>query len=119
MKTPSNLLNKIFVILLLTLCFAGFILVTNPDSIPLPLLIVPFVLLGIILYQTSSVVLQFSKLSKNSYMAKIIAFSTAFLGVGLLLLQSLHQLTWKDSFLAGIFAVLFWLYIWRADFLHK
>jgi hypothetical protein len=119
MKTRNQLLNKLYITLLLTGCFIGFVVSTNPNKVALPLLIVPFVLLGFVLYQLVSVVLLFSKVQKNSYLGRIIALSIASLGVGLLLLQSLHQLTWRDSLLTGVFAVLFWLYIWRADFLHK
>ncbi len=119
MKTRNHLLNKIFTILLVVACFTGFVLATNPNSVALPLLIVPFILLGIILYQLVFAVLFVIMSHKNNYLRKIISLSVASLGVGLLLLQSLDQLTLKDSLLAFIFAILFWVYIWRADFLHK
>lgn len=119
MKTKSQVLNKFFVILLITGCFLGFMLTTDPNKVPLPLLIVPFILLGFILYQIASAVLLLSKSHRNSYLGKIIALSIASLGVGLLLLQSLNQLTWRDSLLTGVFAILFWIYIWKADFLRK
>ncbi len=119
MSAKNLFLNKLFVITSVTGCFMGFVLVTDPNTVALPLLIVPFMLLGLIFYQLVAAVLILGKKQKNSYLSKIIALSIASFGVVLLLLQSLNQLTWRDSLLTGIFAVLFWLYIWRADFLHK
>lgn len=119
MKTRNQLLNKLFLTLLLTGCFVLFIGATNPDNVPLPLLIVPFILLGFILYQLVCSVFLLIKGRQNTSSIRIVASSIACLAVGLLLLQSLHQLTWRDSLLGAVFAILFWLYVWRADFLKK
>ena len=104
---------------LLTGCLVGLMLVTDPNTVILPFLILPFVLVGIIFYQIISEIFLVASRQKNSHSGKIIALSITSLGVGLLLLQSLNQLTWKDGLLTCLLAVLFWLYIRRADFLHK
>lgn len=118
MKLKNQILNKFFLILLLTGVFVGFLLMTDPNEVALALLVVPFVFLGVLFYQLASVVLLLTKTHKNSYFGKIVALSTATVAVGLLLLQSLNQLTWRDGFLTVLFTGLFWLYIWRADFLR-
>lgn len=92
-------------------------LTTNPDSIPLALLIIPFGLLWLTVYQSIKLLLNLVTVEQS--VEKLVSASVASFVVVLLLLQSLDQLTWKDALLTVIFAVLFWLYIWRADFLHK
>lgn len=119
MNFRKTILNKLLIILFLAGCFVGFLLLTDPNKVALPLLMVPFALLGVIFYQTLLLVSLLARRQKSSYLGKIIALSVATLGVGLLLLQSLNQLTWRDGLLAVLFAGLFWLYIWRADFLRS
>ena len=97
----------------------AYILLTNPNNVPLPLLLVPFILMGYILYGISGLaVLVFTK-GQRGLLTKLLPPSIGFIGVALMVLSSLHQLTWKDSILVLVFTALFWLYIWRADFLHK
>jgi peptidoglycan/LPS O-acetylase OafA/YrhL len=120
MKHASPIMNKLFLVLTGTGVLLVFILFTDPNKIALPLLIVPFILIGFILYQVSFGLLSLKKSGASSrYSHKIIPLSIAFLGVCLLLLESLHQLTWKDSLLACGFTILLWLYVSRADFLQK
>ena len=56
---------------------------------------------------------------RDGISGKLLALSIATLVVLLLLLQSLDQLTLRDGLLTTIFVAMFWIYIWRADFLHK
>lgn len=118
MKTKNTILNKLFVIFGLCLTLLIFILLTNPDSIALPLLVVPFGLIGLIVYKLSDLILMIiGKTEKR--VKKILSISVSSFVVVILLLQSLNQLTWKDCLITFVFAVFFWLYVWRADFLHK
>lgn len=115
-KTTNKLL---YILIAFTLLF-GFISVTNPTQIPLPLIIVPFLLIGLILFQVTQAILTLRKpRQQNHYLIKIAPFSIAMLGVGLLLLATLRQLTWKDTLLVIILAVVFWSYVSKADFLQK
>lgn len=103
-------------------CLLGllvFITLTNPNHITLPLLITPFMMIGIVLYQLASLLMHYFQPGSNKLLVKSVPVSAAFIGVCLILLSSLHQLTWKDSFLVSGFALLFWLYMLRSDFLQK
>ncbi|HSX23655.1 MAG TPA: hypothetical protein VLE74_00995 [Candidatus Saccharimonadales bacterium] len=118
-KHKSLALNKLFLSLIGVCTLVLFMLFSDPNKIALPLLIVPFILLGFIVYQMTAAVMAVKKSLKSTYLIKIIPLSVAFLAVCLLLLESLHQLTWKDSLLACGFTILLWLYVGRADFLYK
>lgn len=119
MTLKKQLLNKILFTLVAIALFVAFTIFTNPYSVALPLLIVPFALLGFVIYQLTSAMLLLKKRDQGDSYHEIISISVAFLAVSLLLLKSLHQLTWKDSLLVSVFGVLFWLYISKADFLRK
>lgn len=119
MLKKRHILNKLFWIVGTAGLFLIFILTTNPETVALPLLIVPFILLGLLSYQGVLLLfLIFRGKTIERYPRKVIAGGVSALTVCLLLLQSLHQLTWRDSLLAILFIGLFWLYVWRADFLQ-
>lgn len=115
----KTILNKLFATSLLTGCFLAFTALTNPNDVALPLLIVPFVLAGLVCYQVVLLILALAKIKASKGLGRLILLSTVSLLVGLMLLKSLNQLTWRDSLLAAGFVGLLWLYIWRADFLRK
>lgn len=120
MNIKKYKLNKLLYITLTVSLLIGFISLTDPYKIPLPLIIIPFLLSWFALYEVVLLVMTFRNPSRNiSYMTKIIPISVASLGVSLLLLATLHQLTWKDTFLILILALVFWGYIRKADFLRK
>lgn len=112
-------LNKLFFTLILVIALGLLLILTNPNGVPLPVLIVPFLIIGGVIYITARLILD----SRIGHMppraARLFALSLAFLGVALLLLRSLHQLTLKDTLLVCGFTLAFWAYVWRADFLHK
>ncbi|HUP26370.1 MAG TPA: hypothetical protein VM124_01845, partial [Candidatus Limnocylindrales bacterium] len=98
---------------------ALLLLFTNPNNVALPVLMAPFILIGLLVYQITELILTRKGSAVRSYAVRLFAMSIAFLIVALLLLRSLHQLTLKDSLLVCGFTLAFWLYVWRADFLHK
>lgn len=114
-----KLVNKLFFTAFIALFLALLLLFTNPNQVALPVLVLPFVLMGVLVYQVVRLVLAWKTASLQSSAARLFAVSIAFLVVALLLLRSLHQLTLKDSLLVCGFTLAFWLYVWRADFLHK
>lgn len=96
-----------------------FLLMTNPDQLALPLLLVPYILAFLTLFVLGRSFLQsvglYEKLS--SYKRRIILGSAAFLPVLLLLLQSLHQLTMRDVALVVALGIGTTFYLLRADFI--
>ncbi len=114
-----NTPNKLIWTLLLVVVLIALLLFTNPNKVALPILIAPFLLIGFIIFGAIGVILSRRNSSSKTYAARLFPVSIAFLVVALLLLRSLHQLTLKDSLLVCGFTAAFWLYVWRADFLHK
>ena len=118
-KISRYILNKLLLSLLTAASLLLLTLFTNPNSVALPVLIAPFIIIGFLMYQITQIVLT-KKHSFSSQLARqLFALSVAGLFVALMLLRSLHQLTIKDGLLVCGFAIVFWLYMWRADFLHK
>lgn len=113
------ILSKTLPLLLVLGVFLVFTTATNPNTVSLPLLILPFLFIGYILYKTIQLARYFMGKQGGNHSGKLIALSIAMLGVLLLLLQSLNQLSWRDGLLACVFVAMFWFYVWRADFLHK
>ena len=119
MKFRSQLLNKLFLTAVIIALLVVLLLLTNPNNVALPFLIAPFICIGIIIYHLARLFLSSTMPKTDIKAARMFAASVAFLGVALLLLRSLHQLTLKDTLLVCGFVSAFWLYVWRADFLHK
>jgi len=112
-------LNKLFQGFVLVATLMSMLLYTDPNNIPLPLLVVPFLLIGLIVHGVTKLIIDRLALKSKSFAVRLLPISLAFMIVSMLLLRSLHQLTLKDSVLVCGFTVAFWLYVWRADFLHK
>lgn len=118
-RFKSQLLNKLFFIIIPIVVLFSLLMFTNPNSVALPVLIAPFICIGLIIYQITRALLSRDGSIVKMNAARMLSASLAFLGVSLLLLRSLHQLTLKDTLLVCGFTLAFWLYVWRADFLHK
>ncbi len=119
MKRNVLNLNKILPFVLFAISFFVFIMATSPNTVPLPLLVVPFIVIGFFIYFFVKAVVQGTKTPRDGISVKLLALSISSLAVLLLLLQSLDQLTLRDGLLTTIFATMFWVYIWKADFLGK
>lgn len=119
MKIKLNHLNKLFLVAALIAVLLGLLMFTDPNRVPLTVLVAPFICIGLIIYHLSMLLMGALRSDTSRNAARMFCGSLAFLGVALLLLRSLHQLTLKDAFLVCGFTLAFWLYIWRADFLHK
>lgn len=93
-----------------------FFMTTNPESLPLPLLVLPFIWLFAILF-TSAWLLLSTKESIQRKKAVMIAGSVATIPVLLAVFQSLHQLSVRDVLLSVGLVLLAAVYMWRADFI--
>jgi hypothetical protein len=118
-KLSKRIMNKSLSILgALSLLFLIF-LYTNPEQVPLALLLVPFLVIGFVAYQLMEVSLSRSRSDGKRAIKKLIALAVAFAIMALLLLASLGQLTFRDGLLVIGFVILFLFYIVRADFLEN
>ena len=91
-------LKQIGLLLLPFITLGFFLLLTDPHDIPLPLLVVPFVLLGFGIFRLLSFAL--ARLTKLSVARiRLLAGLITSLVELLVLLQSIRQLSLKDFFL--------------------
>ena len=104
--------------LLFTLLYISgpiFVLLTDPQSLPLPLLVLPFIWLFASLFALSWTVLKHRNLSRKQIVlvSGIIATTPVLLAV----FQSIHQLSIRDVFLSVGLVALTAVYMLRADFI--
>ena len=93
-----------------------FILMTSPSHLPLPLIMVPFVLIFLIIFY-GIVYIGKSNISSHRRARIIRAGVLACIPVLLLILQSIHQLTIKDILITIGLVLLATYYLNKADFL--
>ncbi len=92
---------------------------TTPGKVSLALLLIPFGLIGVVLFELSYVAANLARPTPSLVLHRILPASFSLGVVTLLLLQSLNQLTWKDGLILFMLSLLFLVYLWRADFLSK
>jgi uncharacterized membrane protein YccC len=100
MRTPK-LTKKSFLTILLYVGFIVFLFTTNPNKLPIGLLLLPIAWLFLCLFVAARFL--FSRLLKNSKLSRSRRNTLALLAAGLpsllLLLKSIDQLTARDSLL--------------------
>jgi hypothetical protein len=113
-----NKFKKLSVPLLLILSTIVLFTVTDPSRIPLPLLVVPFILIFAVMFTVFNLIigtlindLRFSK--RRIYIASGILATIPTL---LVVFQSLHQLTVKDVVIMFAFVIACAFYISKIDF---
>jgi hypothetical protein len=115
-ETRKQKITKVGLISLVYAAGPLFFILTDPEKIPLPLLILPFLWLFAVVFVSTKLVLRY-RTSATPKQVTIVANLLACLLVLLLVFQSIHQLTIRDVFISlaiiGIAAV----YLLRADFI--
>lgn len=112
-----NGLKRPLTVAFLYISVPAFMLVTNPESLPLPLLVIPFLLLFAALYLTARQFLGRFSANLGERPQKIVAFTLAGLPVLLIILQSIGQLSIRDLLITlGLVAGLIF-YFRKTDFL--
>lgn len=111
----KQLIKKVGVPVGLFVFLILFLLVTSPDHLPLPLLIVPF---GIIFYLLFFIFKELGATGGAQRRQRLIrAAVLAAIPVLLLVLQTIHQLTIKDILITIGLVLLATYYVNKADFL--
>jgi hypothetical protein len=111
--------QKLTGLILLWVSLPAFLLITNPETSPLPLLIVPFILLATALYKSAEIILRLSFNRASDQRTKITAAVVALLPTLLLILASIRQLTIRDTAIVGGLLLLLVFYMRRLDFLGR
>lgn len=104
-------------VIIIFVFMAIFLFGTDPNSLPLPLIIAPFVLLFLVLYIIAQVLVRrFLPKTKRS-LRRGLGIIVAGLPVMLLVLESIGQLTARDFFIViGLISLLVY-YFRKTDFL--
>ena len=121
MNTHPNLrrkVRKLGLILLPYALLAAFLFTTNPQNLPAALLLVPFLLLFWCLFSTIYYGFGLLGLAQVVTPRKrlVLAFCLALLPTILLILQSINQLTGRDTLIFSVFIAVLALYVGRANF---
>ncbi len=93
-----------------------FFSLTDPNALPLPLLILPFIWLFAALFVTVILLLKY-KTNASGKQSRIIASLFASLIVLLCVFQSIHQLSVRDVAISLAIIGIAALYLMRADFI--
>ena len=97
-----------------------FVIMTDPYELPLPLLVVPFILLFVTLYVTFMLAGRKLRILAGLSRRRQYVVGIMIAGIPMLLtiFQSLHQLSVKDIIIAVGLVIGVCFYIGRADFLR-
>ena len=115
-KAISNLRRHILVAGLYLLG-PVFLLNTDPQKLPLPLLVLPFVWLFSVIFISTLLVLS-KRPSVTKKQRVMVAGIVASIPVLLIIFQSIHQLSLKDVLLSVSLVLLAAFYMLRADFIR-
>lgn len=114
MKIANKKLTSISV---LTVLLVFLLLSTSPDSLPLPLVITPFILIFAILYLFTRLLLDGYAPNLGTRAKRGLSLIIAALPVLLLILQSISQLTARDLLITLGLILLLLFYFRKIDFL--
>jgi hypothetical protein len=116
-ETRKTKISRISAIFLVYAAGPLFFTLTDPEKIPLPLLVLPFLWLFAVVFLSTKLILRYKANATNKQIT-IVASLLASLMVLLFVFQSIHQLTIRDVLISlaiiGIAAV----YLLRADFIQ-
>lgn len=93
-----------------------FIATTNPDNLPLVLLIVPFLWLFLVLFLSTMYILRYRTSATKRQVIMVSSLVASLIGL-LAVFQSIHQLSIRDVLLSLGIVGLAALYMLRADFI--
>jgi hypothetical protein len=112
--------RRIYKILLLVLFYIFgplFLAYTNPQQLPLPLILVPFIWLFVAIFIAVNGLIKWRFSDLVHKRRTVIAGVCAALPVLLVVFESIHQLTIKDILIVVALVAITSFYILRADFL--
>lgn len=119
MNNVMKQVQKLIVLLVAWISLPIFLLTTNPDTLPLPFLVAPFVLLFISLYVTGKLFMSVFFRDIDVARQKLMAIIFSILPTLLLLLASIKQLTIRDTAIIIGLLILLMFYLRRLDFLKN
>ena len=116
-SNKTKLLKQYIGPIVLLLVGPLFIVTTNPDNLPLPFLVLPFIWLFASLLVGTRLLLKRQTKASNAQIWYI-SVLVALVPVLLLVFQSIHQLSIQDILLTAGIVVIATVYMLRADFIR-
>lgn len=102
--------------LILILCLIVFLILTNPSEIPLPLILIPYLLFATISYKIASLLLGVLFSGGNISKVKLYSVIIAVVLTNFALLKSIGQLTFQDAAISAAIVMVSAVYINRFSF---
>lgn len=113
----SKLIKKTGIAIVVVLILGLFISFTNPQDLPIALLIVPFILFFVLVKVVAGLIIGLLFINLSKLKARAISNSISLLLLFILVLNSLGQFTWKDLILSGVLSGLLGFYFYKSDLL--
>lgn len=111
--------KKIITFVLLLFSLPLFLAFTDPNQLPLPLLVIPIILFFVIFFSTFYLLVEFVKPNIEKARRRTISSLLAVFPTLLIVLQSLKQLTTVDVLLVILIWVPLTWYLLKIDYLAK
>ncbi len=106
--------KRIAVTLISVFLFLIFLLFTNPNEVSLAVILIPFVLIGVIIYNVLTLVIEgFFKRSTKKKKVKLFALVGTVILINFTLLSSIGQLTPQDTILAILITLIGGFYLYK------
>ena len=106
--------KRIAVIIVSVFLFVFFLLFTNPKEVSLAVILAPFVLLGVIIYNILTLAIEsFFKRSTKKKKVKLFALVGTVVLINFALLSSIGQLTPQDTVLAMLITLIGGFYLYK------
>jgi len=114
-KNMKKYIYRVVILIILYLSGPLFLIVTNPQNLPIPFLMLPFLWLFLVLFITILFIERLILPTLSSRKKFIIAGIFSLVPMLLMVLQSIHQLTLKDILLVIGFVIISIFYLSRLD----
>lgn len=118
MNKLNRILSRVIILSLPLALLLVFVILTDPRRLPLPLLVMPFILLFAFIYKLIKSVLLYGTELERSKSWTIVAAVGALVPTFLLMFQSIHQLTVRDVLVVISLGLVTAFYVAKADFIR-
>ncbi|MCA9332370.1 hypothetical protein KDA00_00685 [Candidatus Saccharibacteria bacterium] len=110
-------IRKTLVLIIVIASLPLFLLMTNPEHLPLIFLLTPIALVFLIFYKSSMMLIGLYKSNTNVTKQRTMSSLLAALPTLLIVLQSIQQLTYKDVIIVIFLWLMLWWYLLKIDFI--
>ena len=103
--------HSVLLIAAAVICLLLFLFFTNPEKVPIGLLVLPIILFFLIVYSLAQIIIHAFNLIKNIRKRRIVSVVTAVFCSVILILQTTGGISVADMILLGLIVVISAIYI--------